>query len=332
MAFKFRSRGFNQYIDEAIAQKIREEEKEEKRELLAFEMQMKYGDNFLSSSGSGSAKSKSTPTNIATAALMKEYNLTEEALAPILASGDKTAAGRLLDTLEKQKVKYIDAGLTLPDEVVSGIVESAVITQPTNREIDFTKVEKFIGREMDSLYKDLLKSQSTDPGAVFFPEPAFVERPSIEDLDKFEKQAIEGNLSRAQSELDLITIRLKEINSAEEKANLTADQITERGWLVDRQIEIDTAIKSSENDNVTPLAGLYGTTYIKKLQESYGTFKDDLIDPELLYASQKNIRVPMEIQQYMLDSLIKSGILREGDVIDIVSEDGEVVNQITVTP
>mgnify|MGYP003120993707 FL=1 len=332
MAFKFRSRGFNQYIDEAIAQKIREEEKEEKRELLAFEMQMKYGDNFLSSSGSGSAKGKSTPTNIATAALMKEYNLTEEALAPILASGDKTAAGRLLDTLEKQKVKYIDAGLTLPDEVVSGIVESAVITQPTNREIDFTKVEKFIGREMDSLYKDLLKSQSTDPGAVFFPEPGFTPTPDLEDLGRFEKRAVKGNFTRAKDELNKVDNRLSEIISIEENTNLSQNQIAERGWLSSRKSEIERAIKAYNDDIVTPIAGLYGTTYIKKLQESYGTFKDDLIDPELLYASQKNIRVPMEIQQYMLDSLIKSGILREGDVIDIVSEDGEVVNQITVTP
>ena len=312
MAFKFRSRGFNQYIDEAIAQKIREEEKEEKRELLAFEMQMKYGDNFLSSSGSGSAKGKSTPTNIATAALMKEYNLTEEALAPILASGDKTAAGRLLNLLEGQRLKYEKEKLTLPNEVISGIVESAVITQPTNREIDFTKVEKFIGREMDSLYKDLLKSQSTDPGAVFFPEPAFVERPSIEDLDKFEKQAIEGNLSRAQSELDLITIRLKEINSAEEKANLTADQITERGWLVDRQIEIDTAIKSSENDNVTPLAGLYGTAYTKALLEFYPRFEGAPINPALVNAATKEITVP---NRATAQSLRDSGILKTGDIV-----------------
>ena len=123
----------------------------------------------------------------------------------------------------------------MPEDVISGIVESAVMTQPTSREIDFTKLEDFIGREMDSLYKDMLKSQSTDPGSVFFPEPAFVERPSIEDLDRFEKQAIESNLSRAQSELDMVKNRIAEFVSLSESGNLTPDQMAENGWLTNRK-------------------------------------------------------------------------------------------------
>ena len=286
----FSSAGVINWLDKAEMIKAAKEQEENKREALAFEIAMKYGGG--SFAGSGSGKGKSIPTNLATAALMKEYKLTEETLAPILASGDKSAAGRLLNLLEDQKQKYGKDDFDLPDEVVSGIVESAVISQPTTREIDFTEMEKFIGREMDSMYKDLLKSQSTDPGAVCFPEPVFVERPSIEDLDKFEKQAIEGNLSRAQSELDTITIRIAEINSAEKKANLTTDQMTERGWLTDRKIEIENAIESSKNDNVTPLAGLYGTAYTKTLLEFYPRFEGAPINPALINAATQEITVP----------------------------------------
>ena len=306
----FSSLGVINWLDKAEMIKAAKEKEESDKEILAFEMQMKYGGNFLA--GSGSAKGTSTSTGVATAALMKKYNLDEDTLAPILASGDKTAAPRLLNLLEKQRLKYENQKLTLPDEVVSGIVESAVTTQPTAREIDFDKLENFIGREMDSLYKDMLKSQSVTPGAVFFPEPAFVQRPSIEDLDKFEKQAIEGNLSRAQSELDTITIRITEINSAGKKANLTTDQTTERGWLIDRKIEIENAIKSSENDNVTPLAGLYGTAYTKELLKYYPTFEGAPINPALINAATQEITVP---NRATAQSLRDAGILKTGDIV-----------------
>tara|TARA_R100000388_G_C7233898_1_gene156536 strand:- start:563 stop:1528 length:966 start_codon:yes stop_codon:yes gene_type:complete len=306
----FSSLGVINWLDKAEMIKAAKEQEENKREALAFEIAMKYGGG--SFAGSGSAKGTSTSTGVATAALMERYNLDEETLAPILATGDKTAAPRLLNLLEKQRLKYENQKLTLPDEVVSNIVESAVTTQPITKEIDFEEMEKFIGREMDSLYKDLLKSQSTDPGAVFFPEPAFVERPSIEDLDRFEKQAIEGNLSRAQSELDTITIRIAKINSAGEKANLTTDQIAERGWLTDRKMEIENAIKSSENDNVTPLAGLYGTAYTKELLKYYPTFEGAPINPALINAATQEIIVP---NRAVAQSLYDAGILKTGDIV-----------------
>jgi len=243
---------------------------------------------------------------------MKNYSIGKETLAPILATGDPTAASNLLNILEKQRLLFENEGLTLPDEVVSGIVESAVLSQPTASEIDFTEMEKFIGREMDSMYKDLLKSQSSSPGAVFFPEPAFVEKPSIEDLDKFEKRAISFNLSRAKDDVDVITIRINELESVSETTNLSQEQIAERGWLVDRKRELENATKSYENDNVTPLAGLYGTTYTKILQDAYPSFKNVPLNPALLNAAAKEITVP---NRAVAESLAAAGILKAGDVV-----------------
>tara|TARA_R110002167_G_scaffold249963_1_gene456123 strand:+ start:572 stop:1537 length:966 start_codon:yes stop_codon:yes gene_type:complete len=306
----FSSAGVINWLDKAEMIKAAKEQEENKREALAFEISMKYGNNFLTSSGKN--KAGSMPTSTATAALIKEYNLNEDTLAPILATGDKTAAPNLLTILEKQRLKYENQGLTLPEDVVSGIVESAVMTQPTSREIDFTKLEDFIGREMDSLYKDMLKSQSTDPGSVFFPEPAFVERPSLEDLDRFEKRAIAGNLTRAQSELDTVKSKIAEFISLSESGNLTPDQIAENGWLTNRKVEIEGAIKSYSDDNVTPLAGLYGTAYTKTLQDSYPNFKEAPINPALLNAASQEMTVP---NRAVAESLAKAGILEVGDVV-----------------
>ena len=318
------ARGIINWLDKAELIEAAKKEEQNRREALAFEISMKYGvDGLANSTGTKSGKSKlgSTSTGVATSALMKTYNLDEDTLAPILATGDKTAAPKLLDILEKQRLKYENQGLTLPEDVVSGIVESAVLTQPTTREIDFTKLEDFIGREMDSLYKELLKSQSTDPGAVFFPEPAFVERPSLEDLDRFEKRAIEFNLTRAQNDVDAITIRLNELESISETTNLSEEQIAERGWLTDRKIEVESAMKSYENDNVTPLAGLYGTTYTKTLQGFYPNFESAPLNPALLNAATQEMTVP---NRMVAESLAAAGILKEGDTV-INAETGKKI-------
>ena len=287
------ARGILNYLDKADAIQAVEKKKQDEREALAFELEMKYGSNFLTSSKKG--KDTGTSSSTAVAALMKTYNISEEALAPILATGDRTAAPRLLSMLEKQRLKYENQKLILPEDVISEIVESAVLTQPSTRDIDFSKLENFIGREMDSLYKDLLKSQSKDPGAVFFPEPAFVEKPSLEDLDRFEKRAISGNLTRAQDELDVVK-----------------NKIAERSWLVDRKVEIETAVKSYNDDNVVPIAGLYGTAYTKTLQQLYPRYEDAYINPALLNASSKEITVP---NRAVAESLAAAGILKAGDVV-----------------
>tara|TARA_R100001230_G_C5669629_1_gene174548 strand:+ start:513 stop:1472 length:960 start_codon:yes stop_codon:yes gene_type:complete len=304
------ARGILNYLDKADAIQAVEKKKQDEREALAFELEMKYGSNFLTSSKKG--KDTGTSSSTAVAALMKTYNISEEALAPILATGDRTAAPRLLSMLEKQRLKYENQKLILPEDVISEIVESAVLTQPSTRDIDFSKLENFIGREMDSLYKDLLKSQSKDPGAVFFPEPAFVEKPSLEDLDRFEKRAISGNLTRAQDELDMVKNKIAEFDSLDEGGNLTTDQIAERSWLVDRKVEIETAVKSYNDDNVVPIAGLYGTAYTKTLQQLYPRYEDAYINPALLNASSKEITVP---NRAVAESLAAAGILKAGDVV-----------------
>jgi hypothetical protein len=305
--------GALRYLEKVDITRAKEEEEQNAREALAFEIAMKYGtDGLARSTSTKSGKGGSTSSNTATAALMKNYNLTDETLAPILASGDKTAAPKLLDILEKQRLKYENEGLTLPEEVVANILESAVVTQPTTEKLDIGKLEDFIGREMDSLYKELLKTQSTTPGSVFIPEPSFVETPSLEDLDRFEKRAIQFNLTRAQDERDMITQRISELQSVSETTNLTEQQLAEQVWLTTRLTDISDAITSYDNDNVTPLAGLYGTTYMEELRKSYPKFNEAPLNPALLNASRQEITVP---NRMVAENLAAAGILQQGDVV-----------------
>jgi len=308
----FSAIGALQYLDTVDAKAKEKTERENAREALAFELAMKYGSDGLSSTGTKSGKGGSTSSNTATKALMKTYNLTDETLAPILASGDKTAAPKLLDILEKQRLKYENEGLTLPEEVVSNIVESAVITQPNTEQIDISKLENFIGREMDSLYKELLKQQLKSPGSVFIPAPAFVEMPSLEDLDRFEKRTLQFNLTRAQDELELLSKMSAKYVSMSESTPLTEEQLAEASWLSTRIGEIEGAIKSFEKDNVTPVAGLYGTSYIKELQKVYPKFETAPLNPALLNVARQEIVVP---NREFAESLAEAGILKQGDIV-----------------
>lgn len=309
----FSAIGALQYFETVDAKAKERAEQENAREVLAFELAMKYGPGTLAGSsstksGSGSATSSNEATNV----LIKKYNLSNEALAPIIASGDKSATPRILKTLETQRLKYEEKGLSLPENVISEILESVVITEAGETgKVDIGKLEKFIGREMDSLYKDLLTKQ-TSTGSVYVPERAFVEAPSLEDLDRFEKRAISSNLSRAKEEKNKITIRLGELTSAAETSGLSNPQIAEQDWLTTRLGELNRALEANKNDDVTDLAGLYGIAYIDQLKNYYGNFKDAPLNPALLSAAQKEITVP---NRDVASQLYQAGILKDGDIV-----------------
>lgn len=311
----FSARGMLNYMDWADKQRQLEEAKMDQREALAFELTAKYGmGNIggLTGTKSGKSKAGATPMGIATKALQNTYNLDDTVLTPIIASGDKTAPGKLLGILEDQRLKYENQGLALPDEVVKSIVESAVVTQPTTRELDFTEIESYIGREMDSMLKSVLQAGQTTPGSVFIPEPAFVERPSLEDLDKFEKRAVQFNISRAEEELELLRKRQAALTSVSETTQLTTDQMAEAGWIATRIGEVQDAVKSLDNDNVSPIVGLYGSAYTSELTKYYPKFEDAPLNPALLKQAERIVSVP---NRAVAEALANAGIFKQGDIV-----------------
>jgi hypothetical protein len=321
--------GLQQYLERSDAIKFKREEEESQREALAFELAMKYGNSGL---GSGSkTKGGALNSNIAIQRLKKEFNVSDEALAPIIASGDPSGAGRLLSVLETQRLKYENKGLTIPDEDITSILESVVIGAPKSEKLDIERLEKYIGREMDSLYKELLQNQ-TQSSQVYVPQPAFVETPDLEDLDRFEQRAIKNNLARAKAELRIITDRISELTSVQTSSGLSREQESESSWLAIRKSELDSAIKDNKNEDVTGLVSLYGSAYFNQLREFYPNFDKAPLNPALLNAARQNIRVSQENSDSVIFQLIQLGILKAGDVVDVVSQTGEIVDQVTLNP
>jgi len=333
MAFKLRAQGVLDYANYLDQQKALEQARQDKREALSFELMSKYGVGSFAgmNTKSGKASPDAVSFSAATKSLQQNYGLGDDVLAPILASGDKTAAPNLLKLLDDQRLKYEEQNLTLPDTVVNQIIEKAVITQPRNQPIDYTEIETYIGREMDSMLKMALDAGTQVPGQVLFQEPAFVETPDLEDLDKFERRAIAFNETRAEEELGAINIRLGEFTDLEIPAG--SDLATERAWLSNRKTQIEQA-QSAANKKIpsyAPLVALYGSTYTDQLLDSYKTFEDAPLNPALLNASQTPTQVPQSPNNSVLRSLIRAGVFKEGDKVQITDPNGNVIDEITIT-
>jgi hypothetical protein len=316
--------GFKNYVDWADEKQAEEQKRMDEKEALMFSIAGKYGVDFLNDGANTTLAGASGTTEgfnqaakssggVAVKTLQTNYNLSDDVLVPILTSGDKKGPSKLLSTLEKQRLKYEELGMQMPESVIAQIVESAVVTQPSGKKINFDKMEEYIGREMDELYKAILTAQSTKAGEVFVPEAAFVERPSLEDLDRFEKRAVQFNISRAAQEANALTKQLSTLQQLEQSGNLSVQKQAEKAWVTDRLLEVQEAQKAFEQENLVPIVGLYGTTYFDQLVEAYPNFQESPLNPALINASKgKQITVP---SRAVAESLARAGILKVGDVV-----------------
>ena len=304
------------YFIEEDEKKLLEQKRQDAKEQTALSLMGKYRSGSLGNlTGTNQGKAKA-PTSSVTANssyLKNTYNLSDEVLAPIIASGDKTALPRLKDFLDKQRLKFEEAGKELPEEVVNELIETAIVEQPTTEPIDYTEIEKFIGREMDPLFKSIIGTETVTSGSVIFKEPAFVEQPSIEDLERFEKVAVKQNFARAQMELENLSKRQAQLKSlSESTAGLNTNQEDERDWIAERQVKVTEALDSYKKENVVPIVQIYGNSYANALLEAYPTYKNMPYNPILVEASAAPINVP---NRAVAKSLGESGILKVGDIV-----------------
>ncbi len=333
MAFKLRAQGVLDYVNYLDQQEALKEARMDKKEALALNLMSKYGAGTFAGMGTKSGKASAAATALSSDIpyLRDTYKLSDEVLTPIIASGDTTAIPKLVTLLDGQRELYEKAGKIFPEEVINTIMERAVATQPTNKPIDYTEIEKYIGRELDPMLKAVLNSGTTTPGSVTFYEPTFVETPDLEDLDKFERRAIAFNETRAQEELNAVNIRLGEFSDLEIPAG--SDLAIERAWLSNRKTQIEQA-QSAANKKVpsyAPLVALYGSTYTDQLLDSYKTFEDAPLNPALFNASQTPTQVPQSPNNSVLRSLIRAGVFKEGDKVQVTDPNGNVIDEITIT-
>lgn len=100
--------------------------------------------------------------------LRKTYNISEGVVARLIANGDPTIFQRIYEAA-KESAEYYAEELDVepPDSIVANIIEnSAVIPASPSGRLDIDKVEAYIGREMDSVMKGIIQSESVSRGQV----------------------------------------------------------------------------------------------------------------------------------------------------------------------
>lgn len=315
MAFKLRAAGITNYLKGVEEREALKQARMDKKEALALQLMSKYGAGTFAGMSTKSGKGSSAATSLSsdTIYLQDTYKLSDEVLAPIIASGDVTAIPKLKELLDKQRGLYEEEGKVFPEEVISTIMERAIATQPTNKPIDYTEVEKYVGRELDPMLKAVLDGGTTTPGSVTLYEPTFVPTPDFEDLEKFEQRAISANKARAAEELNVVIKRISAIESLDE-VSAGSDTQAELNWLVDRKQKIDSAINSeaAKIPSYTGYVSLYGNNYLNTLMDEYPVFKDAPLNPTLLSAAQEITSVP---NREVARNLRLAGILKDGDEV-----------------
>lgn len=317
------ARGVLDYLDYADRMKLLEQQRQDEKEATVISLISKYGlggsggSTLASATGTKSGKSEGLGSSLETdlIRLQDDFNLSAEILAPILASGDKTAIPRLRTLLEGQKEKYVKDNRSFPTELAKNIVENAAIELPSVNEVDFSVYEDYIGREMDSLYKSIFTSTfGSTPGSVAFENISYAEPVDINEIPKVMSTVAKSHAGLAQSELSMLRSREKQLENI---PNMTDQQRNEFTALAERMKNITSAVENLA-ENPSLIINLYGNSYVRKLLESPGGEKYKTVPlPPLL--TDAEYEYPLVASEEIGKALVSAGILAEGTVARLPS-------------
>jgi len=314
MAFKLRAAGITNYLKGVEEREALKQARMDKKEALALELMSKYGAGTFAGMGtkSGKASAAAVSSNAATQMLRKNYGLDDDVLAPILATGDPKGSQKILDILNEQRKLYKKNNMELPDSVIQEVVGNAVLTQPTNKPIDFTEVENYIGREMDSLYKEILQQGTTTAGEVLPFDPGFAEIPDLSDIPTIMQVTVQDSAGNARKEQSVLRKRQAELLKLRETDSSGIYQ-NEFNILTDRLDAIDSAL-TSVKDDPSQIINLYGNSYAKKLFNSNaGQSVKTLPLPSILTDAMSSY--PMVSSIEMGVALLNAGVFEPNTIV-----------------
>ena len=322
------ARGVLDYLDYADRMKLLEQQRQDEKEATVISLISKYGldgsgdSSLAGATGTKSGKSEGLGSSLETdlIRLQDDFNLSAEILAPILASGDKTAIPRLRTLLEEQKEKYVKDNRSFPTELAKNIVENAAIELPSVNEVDFSVYEDYIGREMDSLYKSIFTSAfGSTPGSVAFENVTYAEPVNFEDLDKSIKTLTTSQTLLAKQERNILQKELSKLVEIENKTDVQRDAFK---LITDRKTAIDNAL-SVVKDNPAEIINLYGNSFYNKiLKTPYGERLKTLPVPPIL--TQAEYQYPQVATVQMANILLDAGIFKPGDKVRVGELDDAV--------
>ena len=251
---------------------------------------------------------------------LKNFGMSEEAIARFAASGDPTVFERLLKIVNNQRKLYEGEGLKMPEEIITQIVEESTISGPASSgRINIPAIEKYIGRELDTLYKGVLEQQDVTAGSVTLFEPTFVESVTPSDITSAINLYSDGMRSKALREKRLLLAEKSRLNKIEQK-NRTEFENTQITLLSTRLARIDEIFKMKVEDQSFAFADLYGNSWIRGFIEENPKYK--VKNFPTIYTDAMNI-YPQVSSDAMGLALLRAGVFEDGTIVQL--PDGETV-------
>ena len=251
---------------------------------------------------------------------LKNFGMSEEAIARFAASGDPTVFERLLKIVNNQRKLYEGEGLKMPEEIITQIVEESTISGPASSgRINIPAIEKYIGRELDTLYKGVLEQQDVTAGSVTLFEPTFVESVTPSDITSAINLYSDGMRSKALREKRLLLAEKSRLNKIEQK-NRTEFENTQITLLSTRLARIDEIFKMKVEDQSFAFADLYGNSWMRGFIEENPKYK--VKNFPTIYTDAMNI-YPQVSSDAMGLALLRAGVFEDGTIVQL--PDGETV-------
>ena len=229
--------------------------------------------------------------------LQKDYGLDDDTAARFMANGDPTVFKRIYEKVneaqkfyQKQDKPFANCPVSekFIGEIISGSVDQAA--SPSGR-IDINKVESYIGRELDGLYKSILQQQEMPRGQVLLGDRFLGEDFTQTEVTNFVNSATSSTALLAGRQINVLSDKIKSLNDIKEgyivdptgkrtkttPRNLTEAEVIERDFYINYQQQLNSAREAFEdNQNPLELFEIYGA---KGLEEFANVNPKLLRDP-----------------------------------------------------
>jgi len=283
------------------------------RATLAAQLKELYGPGSSGSTGSGTSKSSKIPASENKnnfLILTQRFQIDPEQVSKVYATGGAEAVARAVELATDYSEKFKTGGYagSEPNVVIGQMLEGALYTDSETLEYDWDKISSEIGVPLDDAMRTMMGSEYTVPGTVSFETPALIEKPTLTDLADVEKRAVSNSLQMAKKENRLLANRKNQLAKIQETRDLTSLEEQEVNWLIERSIQVNSAVKSHKDEVYDPLIVLYGSS-MGDLLDYYDQFQDaeQILGPSFFESSQIIQTVPSRAVAF---NLMRAGILQ----------------------
>jgi hypothetical protein len=333
--------GYQDVEEKRIAREAKEEELLEKRKGLALQLAARYGtrgfgggttpEGLAGGSVGGTSVGAGGSIEHQAQVLKSQFGVSDDAIARVAGTAGATGLNQAFEILERTRQRFSDLGQPMPEDVVTNLFDSAVLTGAPEDDLDFGKLEEYIGGALDPLERELLTVSRASTGQAYFPEPSVLAPPKIEDLDRLERRAINDASQKATIEIQNINNALNNIRRAEESTTdpeALSDLTQTKTWLISRQAQVKDALDSAAGDggNPTGLVNLYGNEFLQQMFESDPRLSGGVLSSVFQEARSATPKRVDSISQ--LRDLARLGVISVGDTVEILDPaTGEYVLQ-----